>query len=172
MGTDKASIGHRSGTTLAVATAGLLARHTSPCLELGPGASGLPSLADAGQGPLAALAGAGAFWDGLPSGSHVLVVATDLPRLTAGLLAWLVGHPAEAAVVPLDAGRRQPLCARYPVEALRRTPRAAQHGITSMAGWLDTLDVHEADPREWSGPAGDPLALRDIDTPADLAALA
>jgi molybdopterin-guanine dinucleotide biosynthesis protein A len=172
MGKDKASLPLRDGTTMAVITAGLLRPHTSPCIELGPGVSGLPAVPDAGHGPLAALAGARAFWDSIPAGSDVVVLATDLPRLTSGLVAWLVGHPAGRAVVPLDNGRRQPLCARYPVEALRdHTVAALGTGARSLAAWLATIDVHEAGIDEWAGPAGDPLALRDADTPADLAAL-
>jgi molybdopterin-guanine dinucleotide biosynthesis protein A len=169
MGSDKASLAV-GGTTLARRTAGLLATVCDPAVELGPGRSGLPSHADTGRGPLAALAGAGALWAGLPAGCHVLVVATDLPRLTAGLLAWLAAHPSPGPVVPSDGGRPQPLCARYPVAALARLA-AAPPASARLTAWIDGLDALVVAEDGWAAAAGDPLALRDADTPGDLAAL-
>ncbi len=172
MGQDKATmVLDGASATLARRTARLLLQHTSPCVELGPGASGLPEVRDSGGGPLLALAGAARLWESLPADGHVVVVATDLPRLTGGLLAWLASHPAAGPVVPLDRGRRQPLCARYPVADLRRTPAAVAAGVTALRVWLAGLEVHEAPRAEWGPAAGDLRALRDADTPSDLAAL-
>lgn len=172
MGRDKSALPvDGPGGTLSQRTARMLLAHTAPCVELGPGTSGLPHHPDPGRGPLVALAGAASVWETLPDDSDVLVVATDLPRLTPSLVAWLVAHPAAGAVVPVDEGRRQPLCARYPVAALRATPAVVASGATSLKEWLAGLDVHDAGPDEWVGAAGDAWALRDADTPEELAAL-
>ena len=172
MGRDKAALPAFADGTLAERTGRLLEAHTSPCIELGPGRSGLASRPDPGGGPLLALAAADPFWATLPGDGHVIVVATDLPRLTGSLLAWLAAHPAPEAVVPVDGERRQVLCARYPVAALRTAPEAVSTGATSMLAWVAGLAVHDAGPDEWSAAAGDPWVLRDADTPEDLAALA
>ena len=50
----------------------------------------------------------------------MLVVATDLPRLTQGLVAWLARYPSLDSVVPVDGGHPQPLCARYSAADLVR----------------------------------------------------
>lgn len=172
MGRDKATLEVPDpDRTLARRTARLLGAHTSPCVELGPGASALPAQPDTGGGPLRALAGAASLWCSLPDDGHVVVLATDLPRLTGSFVAWLVAHRATGAVVPLDRGRRQPLCARYPVAALRDTPAAVAAGIDALGQWVASLDVHEAAEAEWVEAAGDPWALRDADTPSDLADL-
>jgi molybdopterin-guanine dinucleotide biosynthesis protein A len=83
----------------------------------------------AGGGPLAALAaGARRTAAGL-----VLVLAADLPFVTARTVAWLLGElPAGAdGVLAVDAGGRdQPLLAVYRAEPLRRGLAliAAEHG--------------------------------------------
>lgn len=172
MGRDKATIpGPASGRTLAAHTAGLLGAVVAPVRELGPGASGLPWSADGGEGPLVALAGAAALLD-REAPEAVLVVATDLPRLTVGLLHWLAHHPAPGAVVPLDGGVPQPLCARYRPDDLRLAAELAARGERRLSAWIEALEAHLAPAEEWSGPAGDHLALRDADTPEDLVALA
>lgn len=172
MGRDKATIaGPASGRPLAAHIAGLLGAVAAPVVELGPGVSGLPFTADAGEGPLVALAGAEALL-GRDGPDAVLVVATDLPRLTAGLLRWLADHPAPGAVVPLDGGVPQPLCGRYRVEDLRLAAGLAARGERRLSAWVEVVGPHLAPAEEWRGPAGDPLALRDADTPQDLISLA
>lgn len=177
MGRDKATLAPAGGPTLARRTAGLLAGHTSPCVELGPGVSGLDARPDPGGGPLRALAAAAALWAALPADGQVVVVATDLPRLNDPFLAWLVAHPAPGAVVPVAGGRAQPLAARYPVPALRLATETVAAGAARMDQWLAALPaagiaLHQAGPGEWARAAADPEALRDVDTPEDLAAVA
>jgi molybdopterin-guanine dinucleotide biosynthesis protein A len=175
MGQDKATF-VVDGTPMAARTAGLLTRVAEPVLEIGPGYTGLPHVQEAppGGGPLCALA---AGWAGLkarqwPDAAGVLVVATDLPRLTAGLLAFLAGYPGPGAVVPLDgAGRSQPLCARYPMAALAGTAELVGAGQRSLRSLLAILEPTWVTPSVWQPAAGDPEALRDVDTPADLTAL-
>ncbi|MGH9093687.1 MAG: molybdenum cofactor guanylyltransferase, partial [Acidimicrobiales bacterium] len=100
-----------------------------------------------------------------------LVVATDLPRLTPGLLRWLAAHPSGASVIPTAHGRDQPLCARYRSEDLAQAADLVARGQRSLRALLQAIDPYRAGPEEWIGPAGDPLALDDADTPADLARL-
>lgn len=173
MGRDKASIpvpGTGPGTTLARRTAGLLRGVADPVVEVGPGHSGLPSVSEdpPGGGPLAAAA---AGWRALVDlGWHgpVLVVATDLPLLSPGLLEWLAGHPAERAVVPVAGDRVQPLCARYRSSDLAHAADLVTAGRRAMSDLLAVIDPVLIPEQEWAGPAGGADALEDADTPADL----
>jgi molybdopterin-guanine dinucleotide biosynthesis protein A len=177
MGRDKATlVVSGAGAPLAERTAALLVRVAAPVLEIGPGHAGLPHVQESppGGGPLCALA---AGWAGLkerqwPDAAGVLVVATDLPRLTAGLLAFLADYPATGPVVPLDGeGRSQPLCARYPMAALGAAARLVEGGERSLRALLAGLNPTWVARSVWQPAAGDPDALADVDTPADLTAL-
>jgi molybdopterin-guanine dinucleotide biosynthesis protein A len=175
MGRDKATL-VVGGVALAERTAALLGRVAAPILEVGPGYTGLVRVQESppGGGPLCALA---AGWSGLkelewPESAGVLVVATDLPRLTAGLLALLASYPGPGAVVPLDReGHSQPLCARYPTAALGLAAELVGAGQRSLRALLAGVEPAWLTPSVWQPAAGDPDALRDVDTPADLAAL-
>jgi molybdopterin-guanine dinucleotide biosynthesis protein A len=182
MGRDKASLpslagldegGARPGETLAERTARLLALVADPVLELGPGRSGAPALDDPVPfaGPLAALAaGAAALREGGHLGP-VLVLATDLPLLSPGMLRWLAGHPSPWAVVPLDAGgREQPLCARYPLADLERAASLVVAGERRLGALLELIVAERPPAAAWAGPAGRPDALDDADRPEDLEA--
>ncbi len=174
MGRDKATLrpappGHCC-PSWAERTAALLAVVADPVIELGPGHSGAVPVPDAapGTGPLVALAGGIAAlrrlgWDG-----PVLVVATDLPRLTAGALGWLAAHPADRSIVPTLDGRDQPLCARYLMADLALVPTLVAGGRRALRDLVAAIDPLRPGPEEWGGPAGDLAALRDVDTPADL----
>ena len=164
LGQDKGAL-VLAGTTesLARRTARLLASVAEPAVEVGPGFSGLPARREdpPGAGPLVAVA-AGAQWlRNLGWGGAVIVVATDLPRLTAGFLAWLAGHPASRSVVPVVDGVPQTLCARYAPADLDVAVDLAAAGRRAMRDFLEGID--------WVAVAGDHDVLLDIDTPADLA---
>lgn len=173
MGRDKATITVESGgapATLARRTAGLLRAVADPVVEVGPGSSGLPAVRESppGSGPLAATA---AGWSALVDlGWHgpALVVATDLPLLSSGLLAWLAAHPDDRSLVPVAADRVQPLCARYRSSDLARAAGLLSAGRRAMADLLAAIDPVLIRPEEWAGPAGGTAALEDADTPADL----
>src|SRR5437763_16501725 len=76
---------------------------------------GRRSLADGeGRGPAAGILGGAAEYPGRP----LLVLACDLPRLPAGLLAELAGEEAADWVVPRWEGGLEPLCALYGPAAL------------------------------------------------------
>src|SRR6516225_7350637 len=177
MGRDKATlVVGRGGTPLAERTAALLLAVAAPVVEIGPGYTGLPHVQESppGGGPLYALA---AGWTSLkerqwPDPARVLVLATDLPRLTLGLLTLLAEHPAPGPIVPLDKeGRSQPLCARYPMAALGAAAKLVESGERSVRVLLASLDPTWVAPSVWQPAAGDPDALTDVDTPADLTAL-
>lgn len=175
MGRDKASI--RLGTpavgqapTLAARTARLLSTVCSPVVEVGPGRSGLPAVAEdpPGQGPLAAIA---AGWAALTLDGWrgpVVVVATDLPRLTEAMLTWLAGHREERSVVPVSAGRVQPLCARYSPADLDTASRLAASGHLAMRELLETIHPLLVEEQVWAPGAGGAEVLDDVDTPEDL----
>lgn len=100
----------------------------------------------------------------------VLVVATDLPLLTAELLLGLVAWPAADAVVPRDAEGAQPLCALYRRAAV--LPVARQRlaaGELALRGVLDAVATSyvEGDALRALDPEG--RALLNLNTPADLA---
>ena len=176
MGRDKASIEIPSGAgavSLAERTAGLLEAVASPVVEVGAGRSGRWCVREdpPGGGPLAAtvagwLALSGRGWRG-----PVLLVATDLPRLNAGLLRWLVAHPADRAVVPVSGDRVQPLCARYRPGDLALAAELLAAGRRAMSDLLRAIDPLLVPEEEWSGPAGGKGALDDVDTPEDLEGL-
>jgi molybdopterin-guanine dinucleotide biosynthesis protein A len=75
------------------------------------------------DGPRCALRGLVGALDAARA-ERVLVVATDLPRLTAELLLALVAWPEAAVVAPRAAGRLELLCAIYARDAV--LPRARE----------------------------------------------
>lgn len=121
MGRDKASLGlGPNGEALAAHLGRLLAEVTEPVLEVGPGVSGLRSCQDEErQGPLGAVVCGRAVLARQGHEGPVLVLATDLPFVTAELLSHLARHASpEQSVVPEIGGRLQPLCARWSKERL------------------------------------------------------
>jgi molybdopterin-guanine dinucleotide biosynthesis protein A len=173
LGRDKATL-MVGGVPLARRTADLLVEVADPVLEVGPGYTGLAHVREEppGGGPLAAVA---AGWTALGSGpiQAVLVVATDLPRLTGGLLALLAGHSGTGCVVPVDrSGRPQTLCARYPAATLARSVALLAAGHRSIRALLEGEPVTWLPPSEWEPAAGRADGLADLDGPEDLALLA
>jgi molybdopterin-guanine dinucleotide biosynthesis protein A len=174
MGRDKAVIAV-GGVPLACRTASLLVKVADPVIEVGPGYTGLAHVleAPARAGPLAAIA---AGWTALAAGAvptqGVLIVATDLPQLTSGLLELLASHPGVGCVVPVDrSGRPQTLCARYPATALARAVELVASGQRAVRGLLEGEEVTWLPPSVWEPAAGRAHALADLDTPDDLARL-
>jgi molybdopterin-guanine dinucleotide biosynthesis protein A len=172
LGQDKAALVLPGGTEpLARRSGRLLAEVTQPALEVGPGQSGLPALLEdpPGGGPLLALAAGTRRLRTLGWTGSAVVIATDLPLLTRGFLAWLAGHPSSLSVVPVLGGVPQTLCARYAPKDLDRAVELAAAGRRALRDLLDGSDALLAGPEVWGPAAGDPEALFDVDTPEDLA---
>ena len=177
MGRDKATLApDPRSANLAERTARLLERVAEPAVEVGPGHSHLPAVVEdpPGAGPLAALVAGRDFlyrqgWTG-----PAVVVATDLPLLTENLLLWLVSHhdagAASRSVVPVVAGRVQPLCARYSQSDVETAAWLVKNGSRAMKDLITHIDPLLPTEEEWAGVA-DPEVFGDVDTPADLARL-
>jgi molybdenum cofactor guanylyltransferase len=116
-----------------------------------------------GEGPL------GGVITGLEAVRHSLAVvcACDLPFLAPDLVRSLVDDAVGSAadvVVPVTAGRLQPLLAAYRTSAVTALRRAFDAGERSISAALAALTVQERPLSEQqSGSA------HDVDTPEDLA---
>lgn len=174
MGRDKASLrldGPGSPRpTLAERTAAILARSCTPAFEVGPGHTSLPTVAEdpPGQGPLVALV---AGWEALGRAGWrgpVIVVATDLPRLTGSMLEWLTDRPGDRSVVPVASGRVQPLCARYSPADLDLAAGLVASGKRAMTALIEAAAPELVAEEEWAPAAGGAQVLTDVDTPDDV----
>jgi molybdopterin-guanine dinucleotide biosynthesis protein A len=125
-----------------------------------------PSLADGpGRGPAAGILGGAAVYPGRP----LLVLACDLPRVPAGLLAELARSTGSDWTLPRWAGGREPLCALYGPAALALL--AARVAAGRFA--LHDLDEDGLDVRHLEGEDlqrfGDPAEIfLNLNTPEDL----
>ncbi|MDQ1436797.1 MAG: molybdenum cofactor guanylyltransferase [Acidimicrobiaceae bacterium] len=134
--------------------------------EVGPGWTSLPLVQEpiglVGQGPLAAVAAAAPAVAGL----DVVVLACDMPLVTARLLGWLATQPGTA--VPVVDGRAQPLCARYAAADVARSADVVGGGGRAMRDLLETaVGVTWLDEQQWSAVAAT-RDFADVDTEADL----
>ncbi|WP_222851635.1 molybdenum cofactor guanylyltransferase [Phytoactinopolyspora mesophila] len=117
----------------------------------------------AGSGPVAALSAGSAILP--PSARSVVVLAADLPAITADVVdqlhKTLASHDADAALLTDGTGRRQPLTAVYRASALTRALSDVGNPTgQSMRSLLKYLSV---------ATLADPRAAEDIDTTEDLA---
>jgi len=177
LGRDKAAVPlapHRDAggaeLTLAEHAAAVLAQACDPCVEVGPGRSGLWSMQEVppGSGPLAALV-AGGHALRIEHGHHgaVLVLACDMPKVTPALLGLLADAEGADSVVPEAAGRLQPLCARFSPDALAVAQGLVDDGERSMHALLDRVPYRRLAEADWSAVAPAD-AFADVDTPDDL----
>jgi len=167
LGVDKATL-LLDGTALAVRSARVLSSVCPRSVEVGGGTSGLPAVRESppGSGPLAAIL---AGIDVLDS-THVVVLAVDLPRVEAALVEMLATWPGDGSVLPVAAGRPQPVCARWCDAAIERGRAAYASGARSLDALCDGDDVTRIDETVWRAVA--PLgAFDDVDTPDDAARL-
>ena len=88
------------------------------------------------RGPLSGLT---ASLDRLQT-SHLLVLAIDLPRMTAEQLRklWTLARPG-CGVIPVNGENFEPLCAIYPVEAAAAARTALAGGDLSLQRLAQTL---------------------------------
>lgn len=179
MGTDKANLrllpNDSSATdvpllTLAEKTAQLLQRETDIAVEVGPGFTHLHHVSElpAHSGPLAALVAGAEELRRLGRALPVLLVATDMPRLTQGMLGWLASYQPGRSVVPLAGGRAQPLCARYQPADIAVASELVEHGERAMSALIDAVQPMLVAEEVWGPFAGDTSCLDDVDTPDQL----
>ena len=167
MGRDKALI-EVGGVSLAERAAAVLGSVCDPVVEVGPGYTGLPAVREdpPGAGPLAALE---AGWAELRRRGHagpVLVLAVDMPSVTAGLLRYLAERPGTATAVPWVGGHPQPMCARYAPGTLDLVAGAVAEGRRSLRELLMDTEVDWIGPDEWGTVTGEE-GFADADTPED-----
>ena len=90
----------------------------------------------------------------------VVVVACDLPYLTAGTVSALVEAAAEVQAVVAATDRMQPMCARWSQSALDVLRREFDAGERRLLAVLDQLETRQI-------PAN-PQDLANVNTPDDL----
>ncbi len=169
LGVDKPGLDVGEGP-LAERTARLLGSVADPAIEVGRGYSALPLVADPepDRGPLAAVTFGWAELRRLSWRGPTLVVATDLPLLSEGLLLWLASHPSTRSIIPFDGDQPQPLCARYQAADLDLAVELYRAGGRAMKDLTAAIEPLRVQPDEWQAAAGHPFVLLDVDTPADL----
>jgi molybdopterin-guanine dinucleotide biosynthesis protein A len=181
MGFDKALL-EVGGLRVVERLAAALSEVAAPVVEVGPGLSGLPSLTErpCGAGPLVALcAGARAVVGAAPPARRpapapcprpVLVVACDMPFMTAPVLGAIARYPGGGSVVPLVKAVLQPLCARWSADDMALAQRLVASGERSMTSLLAKAAFSTFGPGDW--PVGTTEEVfADADTPGDLEAL-
>jgi molybdopterin-guanine dinucleotide biosynthesis protein A len=176
LGRDKALLPvGEGGEPLARTLGRFLAAVTGTAVEVGPGHSGLPvpDEPDPGEGPLAAIAAGWSYLLAHGRTGPVLVLATDLPRLSPRCLREIASWPAPegSSVVPVIRGRLQPLCARWSAGALERAAALVAQGERRVQAALDhgsLLRLTEGDLARCTPPIDAPTELADVDVPDDL----
>ena len=118
------------------------------------------------RGPLMGL------YSGLDASSHELnmAVACDMPFLDPRLLRALCdlakGHDA---VVPVVAGRLQPLHAVYRRGCLDAIERLLDRGVYRMSALADAVHSHRAVEQDWASFSPDARTFLSVNTPQELA---
>jgi molybdopterin-guanine dinucleotide biosynthesis protein A len=104
------------------------------------------------------------------AGSHVLVVACDLPFLTAPLLARLIALADDACdvVVPRTTDGYQPLCAVYARRLVERVRRQVESGHLKVRDLFEEIRVRELGPDEIAVFDPDGRLFFNVNTPGDL----
>ena len=105
------------------------------------------------------------------AGSHVLVVACDLPFVTTPLLARLISLADDEfdAVVPRSADGPQPLCAVYARRLAEDVRRRIESGRLKVQDLFGTIRVRELGPAEVTAFDPDGRLFLNVNTPDDLA---
>ena len=105
------------------------------------------------------------------AGSHVLVVACDLPFVTTALLAKLISLADSEcdAVVPRSTDGLQPLCAVYARHLAGDVRRRIESGRLKIQDLLGTIRVREFGPAEIAAFDADGRLFFNVNTPDDLA---
>jgi molybdenum cofactor guanylyltransferase len=168
MGRDKAVL-TVGGETLPALAARRLARVCADVAVADGGRGllpGLSSLSDGpGRGPAAGILGAAASYPGRP----LLVLACDLPRVPAELLAELARQEGIDWAVPRWGGRVEPLCALYGPATLAALAARVERGLLGPHGLAEEDLVVRYLEGEELARFGDPAEVfLNLNTPADL----
>jgi molybdenum cofactor guanylyltransferase len=180
MGRDKALLDF-GGVPLILHTARLLKPLVSEVTIVGSpsryAALGLRAIADSGaqarrrpheltRGPLAgiatALAAAHSRWN--------LIVACDLPYLSAEWLDWLLSRALGSrseAVIPRTERGIEPLAAMYRRECGAAITAAVARGVRKVSDAIEELRLDFVYPREWRRMDPSELILRNMNEPRD-----
>lgn len=163
MGRDKATLEVR-GETLAVRAARVLTSVASPVIVVGPEAgTGLHAIDDPREGPLMALLTGGAALRARAHAGPFILLACDLPNITAEVLEHIASSLGDADVaLPVVGGFDQPLAACYAQRAIDVAARVITREIRSMREFVMTLNVKRVDCSAFA------QELADVDTPEDL----
>jgi molybdopterin-guanine dinucleotide biosynthesis protein A len=127
-------------------------------------------LADFGPlaGILAALDDSQSAWN--------LLLACDMPRVTAGFLTFLLDRARESdadIVLPVDAeGCAEPLCAAYALASREGIRRAVEQGTRKVTAAFGGLRVRQLPPAEYAEFDGDGQLFANVNTPAEWESLA
>jgi molybdopterin-guanine dinucleotide biosynthesis protein A len=100
--------------------------------------------------------------------SHLLVLAVDLPRVSAEHLRglWALAGPG-TGVIPLNENYFEPLCAVYPAEALAVAETALQGSDVSLQHFAKTL-LNESRVRAYVLTEDERSLYLNLNTPGDL----
>lgn len=134
----------------------------------GPGPAPCPVVDDVrpGTGPL------GALLTALMSATtdRVFVLAGDMPFITAPFVEYLAAlAPQARAVVPVSAGRWQPLCAMYARDAAAELSAALDSGERTVAAAVERLRPRLVGDEDLAPFDRDGRLLVNLNTPDDLA---
>ncbi len=169
MGKDKATL-LINGQSCSSRLANLLSQYSYPCLEIGPGYSGLDFVLESPRfgGPLVALATAKQELETKYNYlGPVVVLACDLPFASSNLISLLVNWPSVNTVIPTLETKPQPLCARFSKDSLEIAQVLVSEGERSMKSLFDKTKIDWIDENMWSSKI-DPKEFLDIDTPLDI----
>lgn len=120
------------------------------------------------EGPNCALRGLVAALEATRA-ERVLVLATDLPLVTAELLLALVAWPLADVVVPRAGGRVHPLCALYRRDSVLSVARENLAGRRlALQALLDAVDVEYLDDADLAELDRAGTALTNVNDPEDL----
>lgn len=129
-------------------------------------AQGKGSVGELGCGPLAgiatALAGTSSRWN--------LIVACDLPYLSAEWLDWLISRALRSrgtAVVPRTERGIEPLAAAYRRDCGAPLAAALARGVRKVSDAIEELRVELVYSREWRKTDPSNLILRNMNLPGD-----
>ena len=118
------------------------------------------------QGPLAGIASALARTETIWN----LILACDLPYLTAEWVGWLLARTMgcdQQIVIPRTAAGLEPLAAVYRRDCGAPIAAALARGVRKVTDALEEFHVEIVSERDWRGIDPDGRVLRNMNTPAD-----